>query len=284
MYLEDFSPGYGKRAPRAVLASDAPRLDLNGDWAFRFSPIGLGEPDGFPCPDFDDEEWDRLAVPSHWQLRGYGKPAYLNIPYPIPIDPPFVPDENETGDYRRVFELPEEWGDTPAVLRFEGVDSCARVWLNGVELGVTRGSRLSTEFDATEALCPGRNVLAVRVHQYSSGTYLEDQDTWRLSGIFRDVALLARPVGGIRDVFVHADYSDGGGRVRFDVAADGPVEVGIPCSGWRPPPPRRRSSSTGYGPGVRRIPSSTRPPSLPRASGCACGSASARSRSTETAC
>ncbi|MEQ4724441.1 glycoside hydrolase family 2 TIM barrel-domain containing protein [Nonomuraea sp. B19D2] len=231
MYLEDFSPGYGKLAPRAVLASDAPRLDLNGDWAFRFSPIGLGEPDGFPCPDFDDEEWDRLAVPSHWQLHGYGKPAYLNIPYPIPIDPPFVPDENQTGDYRRVFELPEEWGDTPAVLRFEGVDSCARVWLNGVELGVTTGSRLPTEFDATKALCPGRNVLAVRVHQYSSGTYLEDQDTWRLSGIFRDVALLARPVGGIRDVFVHADYSDGGGRVRFDVAADGPAEVSIPLLG-----------------------------------------------------
>ncbi|WP_431930751.1 glycoside hydrolase family 2 TIM barrel-domain containing protein [Nonomuraea jabiensis] len=227
-YFEDVSPGYGKAAPRAVLASDAPRLDLNGDWSFRFSPIGLDEPDGFESPDFDDAQWDRLPVPSHWQLHGYGKPAYLNIPYPIPVDPPFVPDENQTGDYRREFD----WDGSPAVLRFEGVDSCARVWLNGVELGVTRGSRLPAEFDASEVLVKGRNVLAVRVHQYSSGTYLEDQDTWRLSGIFRDVTLLARPAGGIRDVFVHAGYqADGGGRVRLEVDADGPVEVSIPLLG-----------------------------------------------------
>ncbi|MFI7643470.1 glycoside hydrolase family 2 TIM barrel-domain containing protein, partial [Nonomuraea sp. NPDC049400] len=232
-YFEDFSPGYGRLAPRAVLASDAPRLDLNGDWAFRFSETGLDEPDGFELPGYDDMGWDRLPVPSHWQLHGYGKPAYLNIPYPIPLDPPFVPDENQTGDYRRVFDLPGSWDGTHAVVRFEGVDSCARVWLNGVELGVSRGSRLPVEFDASEALRPGRNVLAVRVHQYSSGTYLEDQDTWRLSGIFRDVALLARPVGGIRDVFVQADYdvSSGGGRVRFEVEAGAPVEVGIPLLG-----------------------------------------------------
>ncbi|RVX39821.1 glycosyl hydrolase family 2 [Nonomuraea polychroma] len=202
-------------------------------WAFRFSQTGLDEPDGFELPTYDDQEWDRLPVPSHWQLHGYGKPAYLNIPYPIPLDPPFVPDENQTGDYRRVFDLPDSWDGTPAVVRFEGVDSCARVWLNGVELGVSRGSRLPVEFDASEALRPGRNVLAVRVHQYSSGTYLEDQDTWRLSGIFRDVALPARPVGGIRDVFVHADFdvSGGGGRVRFDVEAGAPVEVSIPLLG-----------------------------------------------------
>ncbi|WP_323186126.1 sugar-binding domain-containing protein [Streptomyces sp. NBC_00047] len=96
------------------------------------------------------------------------------------------------------------------------MDSCARVWLNSRELGVTYGSRLPTEFDVTELLRPGRNVLAVRVHQFSAGTYLEDQDTWRLSGIFRDVSLLARPEGGIRDVFVHADYDadTGAGRLR----------------------------------------------------------------------
>ncbi|MEV4114329.1 glycoside hydrolase family 2 TIM barrel-domain containing protein [Nonomuraea sp. NPDC049695] len=232
-YFEDFSPGYGGLAPRAVLVSDAPRLDLNGDWAFRFSQTGLDEPDGFELPTYDDKEWDRLPVPSHWQLHGYGKPAYLNIPYPIPLDPPFVPDENQTGDYRRVFDLPGSWEGIPAVMRFEGVDSCARVWLNGLELGVSRGSRLPVEFDASEALRPGCNVLTARVHQYSSGTYLEDQDTWRLSGIFRDVALLARPVGGIRDVFVHADYdaSSGGGQVRFEVEAGASVQVSIPLLG-----------------------------------------------------
>ncbi|WP_309113142.1 glycoside hydrolase family 2 TIM barrel-domain containing protein [Saccharothrix sp.] len=232
-YFEVFSPGYGKAAPRAVPASDAPRLDLNGDWAFRFSATLLDEPDGFERPDFDDTGWDRLPVPSHWQLHGYGEPAYVNIAYPIPVDPPFVPDENQTGDYRRVFDVPQSWAGTPAVVRFEGVDSCARVFLNGVELGVTFGSRLPTEFDVSSALRPGRNVLAVRVHQYSSGTYLEDQDTWRMSGIFRDVTLLARPAGGIRDVFVHADYdaATGGGRLRVDVDSDAPAAITIPRLG-----------------------------------------------------
>src|SRR5918999_1019926 len=104
-YFEDFSPGYGRLAPRAALTSDAARLDLNGDWAFRHSATGLDEPDGFELPGFDDAGWDRLAVPSHWQLHRYGKPMYLNVPYPIPVDPPFVPDENPTGDYRRVFDV-----------------------------------------------------------------------------------------------------------------------------------------------------------------------------------
>jgi beta-galactosidase len=232
-YFEDFSPGYGSLAPRAAMRSDARRIDLSGSWAFRYSPTVVAEPDGFELPEFDDGGWDRLPVPSHWQLHGHGRPAYLNIRYPIPVDPPFVPDENPTGDYRRVFDLPESWTGTPAVLRFEGVDSCARVWLNGVELGVSRGSRLPVEFDATTALHPGRNVLAVRVHQYSSGTYLEDQDTWRISGIFREVALIARPAGGIRDVFVHADYDagTGGGRLRIDVDAGAPVRVDIPGLG-----------------------------------------------------
>jgi len=205
-------------------------VQLGGKWAFRFSPTLQYESDGFEQVQFDDAEWDRLEVPSHWQLRGYGQPAYLNIPYPIPVDPPFVPDENQTGDYRRTFDLPPSWAGAAAVLRFEGVDSCARVWLNGVELGVTRGSRLPVEFDASAALVPGRNVLAVRVHQYSSGTYLEDQDMWRMSGIFRDVVLLARPTSGIRDVFVNADYdpATGGGRLSLEVDAQGPVTVSIP--------------------------------------------------------
>ncbi|MBD0842898.1 glycoside hydrolase family 2 TIM barrel-domain containing protein [Streptomyces sp. TRM68416] len=234
-YFEDFTPGRGRLPPRAVLDSDAPRIDLNGQWAFRFSSALRAESDGFQDPEFDDGSWDALPVPSHWQLRGYGRPVYLNIAYPVPLDPPFVPQENETGDYRRVFDLPDSWQDLPAVVRFEGVDSCARVWLNGTELGVTYGSRLAAEFDVTALLRPGRNVLAVRVHQFSAGTYLEDQDTWRLSGIFRDVALLARPAGGIRDAFVHADYDDatGEGRLRVDVATDtdAPVRISVPALG-----------------------------------------------------
>jgi beta-galactosidase len=227
-YFEDFSPGHGVARARAAMQTDAARLDLSGGWAFRLSPMARVESDGFELPGFDDSAWDRLAVPSHWQLRGYGHPAYLNINYPIPVDPPFVPDENPTGDYRREFELPTSWTGA-AVVRFEGVESCARVWLNGAELGVSFGSRLPVEFDATAALRPGRNVLAARVHQYSAGTYLEDQDTWRMAGIFREVALLARPAEGIRDVFVHADYdaATGGGRLRVDAEAAASVHVSI---------------------------------------------------------
>jgi len=138
-YFESFAPGRARLTPRSALDSDAPRIDLDGAWAFRFSPTLWPEPDGFEDPEFDDGSWDRLPVPSHWQLHGYERPVYLNISYPIALDPSFVPDENETGDYRRVFDLPASWEGSRAVLRFEGVDSCAQVWLNGRELGVTYG-------------------------------------------------------------------------------------------------------------------------------------------------
>ena len=146
-------------------------------------------------------------MPSHWQLHGYGSPAYTNVVYPFPVEPPHVPDENPTGDYRRPFTVPDEWAGMDAILRFEGVDSCLRAWLNGVELGTAMGSRLPTEFEVGELLRPGEeNVLAVRVHQWSAGSYLEDQDMWWLSGIFRSVTLLARPADALDDVFVHAGY------------------------------------------------------------------------------
>lgn len=115
-------------------------------------------------------------------------PLYTNTAFPIPLDPPHVPDENPTGDYRLVFDVPPSRG--PSALRFQGVDSCATAWLNGERLGWTSGSRLPTEFDARPR--PGRNVLAVRVHRWSPGAYLEDQDMWWLPGIFRDVGLIER--------------------------------------------------------------------------------------------
>ncbi|TWD75154.1 beta-galactosidase [Kribbella amoyensis] len=205
-YYEDPGPGYGALAPRAAVRSDAPRLSLNGTWRFHLAESVAEAPAGFEQPDFDDAGWDTIAVPSSWPMHGFGRPAYTNQPYPFPVDPPFVPDENPTGDHRLEFELDATWSGVPAVLRFDGVDSCARVYLNGAELGVSRGSRVPVEFDVSAQLLPGRNVLAVRVHQWSSGSYLEDQDMWWLPGIFRDVTLLARPAGGVADVFVHADY------------------------------------------------------------------------------
>ncbi|MFI1398058.1 glycoside hydrolase family 2 TIM barrel-domain containing protein [Streptomyces sp. NPDC020681] len=220
-YVEDPSPGRGRLAPRASFASDAQAVPLDGDWRFRAAP-GLGAlTPGFEDPGFDDSGWDTLPVPSCWQQHSIGSPAYTNVTYPFPVDPPRVPDENPTGEYRREFTLPDAWPDGRGVLRFEGVDSCFAVWLNGTPLGDGKGSRLPTEFDVTDVLRPGRNVLAVRVHQWSAGSYLEDQDMWWLSGIFRSVRLLARPAAGLDDLFVHADYDHTTGEGILSVETSG---------------------------------------------------------------
>lgn len=237
-YWQSTRPGEGRRAPRADAIGDAPVLDLNGTWRFRLSATAAGTGSAFLADDFDDSGWDAMAVPSHWVLEEFTPlaggprrrmlgtaegPVYTNTAYPIPLDPPHVSEQNPTGDYRLVFDVPEEFG--PAVLRFQGVDSCARVWLNGEELGWSMGSRLPFEFDAP--VRAGRNVLAVRVHRWSAGTYLEDQDMWWLPGIFRDVELIARPSGAIDDHFVHADYDHrtGTGTLRVDASAPAIVEI-----------------------------------------------------------
>jgi beta-galactosidase len=219
--------GAGALPARAWSRSDAPVLELSGEWRFRLSPRADLD-DGFAAPSFDDAGWDRLPVPSHWQLHGHGAPAYTNVVYPFPVDPPHVPTDNPTGDYRVGFRLPSGWDAERTVLRFEGVDSCCRTWLNGRELGSSTGSRLPVELDATAALQDGDNLLAVRVHQWSAGSYLEDQDMWWLSGIFREVRLLARPAGAIGDWFVHAgyDHQTGAGTLRVDT--DVPARLRVP--------------------------------------------------------
>lgn len=227
-YYEQFHPTKGIRRPRAWFISDAPRFSLNGDWRFRYSSRADIPED--PTDMGTDAGWDTLAVPAHWQLKGYGHPSYTNTRYPFPVDPPFVPNENPTGDYRRTFEVPSYWKATDGiVLRFEGVDSCAKVWLNGVELGVIAGSRLPAEFDVSEAIRrEGPNLLAVRVHQWSSGTYLEDQDMWWLSGIFRDVTLLARPAGGIDDFSIVADYDHKSSTGTLHIATEADAKILVP--------------------------------------------------------
>ncbi|MBR7829974.1 DUF4981 domain-containing protein [Actinospica sp. MGRD01-02] len=218
-YVESPAPGHGRLRPRACFGSDVPAVDLDGDWRFRLA-AGLGDlTAGFQEPGFQDIGWDEMPVPAFWQLNDYGKAAYLNIDYPFPVDPPRVPDANPTGEYRRGFELPADFPLERAVLRFEGVDSCFAVWVNGVLLGDGKGSRLPTEFDASRAVRHGRNVVAVRVHQWSAGSYLEDQDMWWMSGIFRSVRLLAR---GLEDYFVHADYDHVTGTGTLSVETTAP--------------------------------------------------------------
>ncbi|WP_051819832.1 glycoside hydrolase family 2 TIM barrel-domain containing protein [Streptomyces sp. NRRL S-920] len=231
---EDVSPGTGCLPPRAwYAASDACALSLNGTWRFRLSPTADAEDDAFAADGHDCAAWDDITVPGHWVLQGHGAPHYTNQLYPFPVDPPRVPTDNPTGDHRRTFDLPADWpGPGTAVLRFDGVESCARVWLNGTELGDFKGSRLPHEFDVGALLRPAGNVLAVRVHQWSSGSYLEDQDQWWLPGIFRDVTLLHRPEGCAGDHFVHASYDHraGTGTLRVDADVEGRVlvsELGI---------------------------------------------------------
>ena len=174
-YIEDRAAGSGRQAPRAAIHSDARRIPLDGQWAFRLASGVHDLTADFAAPDFDDSAWEPIPVPSCWQMVGvpetprYGAPAYTNTRFPFPVDPPRVPRENPTGEYRRVLDLPEDWHAARTLLRFEGVDSCFVSWCNGVLLGHGTGSRLTTEFDVTAALRPGRNVIAVRVHQWSAG-------------------------------------------------------------------------------------------------------------------
>ncbi|UIX29968.1 glycoside hydrolase family 2 TIM barrel-domain containing protein [Streptomyces sp. GQFP] len=233
-YVESVSPGTGALPPRAWYASsDAGSLSLNGSWSFRLSPTADGADDSFAAPGYDAGDWAEVTVPGHWVLQGdgaFGSPIYTNHLYPFPVDPPRVPTENPTGDHLHVFDLPSDWPDLSdggAVLRFDGVESCARVWLNGTELGEFKGSRLPHEFAVGQLLKPSGNVLAVRVHQWSAGSYLEDQDQWWLPGIFRDVTLLHRPAGSAGDFFVHAsyDHTAGTGTLRVESDVDGRVTV-----------------------------------------------------------
>ncbi|AWT46158.1 MULTISPECIES: glycoside hydrolase family 2 TIM barrel-domain containing protein [Streptomyces] len=228
-YVEDVSPGGGALPPRAwYAASDAKSLSLNGSWRFRLSATADAEDDTFAEPGHDTGDWAEVTVPGHWVLQGHGAPIYTNHLYPFPVDPPRVPTENPTGDHVRHFDLPADWpADGAAVLRFDGVESCARVWLNGTDIGEFKGSRLPHEFAVGHLLRPAGNVLAVRVHQWSAGSYLEDQDQWWLPGIFRDVTLLHRPAGCVLDFFVHASYDhvSGEGTLRVDSDTDGRVTV-----------------------------------------------------------
>ena len=193
------------RLPARAYYLPAQTLSLSGRWKFHFATSPL-EPD--PSPN-DLDAWSGIDVPGHWQLQGWGHPQYTNIDFPFPCNPPFVPSENPTGIYETTFTVPDEWGGVDGGLdyrlRFEGVDSAYHFWVNDAEIGYNQGSRNAAEFDINNVVQYGQenvNTLRVKVYQWSDGSYIEDQDMWWLSGIFRDVYLIAFPrKGRVEDFF-----------------------------------------------------------------------------------
>lgn len=196
-------------------------LSLNGTWKFSFA----GSPDA--SPDLSHEQnvrnWDDIEVPSNWELQGYGIPIYTNHRYPFePVDPPNVPDDNNpVGCYYRSFFLPPSWAEMDIIIHFGGVSSAFYVYINGKEAGYSQGSCLPAEFNITHYLEPGENTVSVKVFRWSDGSYLEDQDHWRLSGIFREVMLFAEPGARINDFFLQTEldsnYRDGIIRIRPEI-------------------------------------------------------------------
>jgi len=167
--------------PRSYWIPDT-SLSLNGQWDFHYASCPEEAPGPTSSPDTD---WTTIQVPGHWQLQGHGIPHYTNVQYPFPVCPPHVPTENPTGTYRRMFHVPPTWDASSQLrLRLDGVDSAYHIWINGVLIGYAEGSRNASEFDVTPYVdTKGANEIVVRVLQWCSGSYIEDQDQWWLSGL-----------------------------------------------------------------------------------------------------
>ncbi|HTY86538.1 MAG TPA: glycoside hydrolase family 2 TIM barrel-domain containing protein [Candidatus Acidoferrum sp.] len=216
---------------------------LNGPWKFNWVPKPEDRPTNFFQTDFDDSAWTNIDVPSNWERKGFGVPIYLGSGYPFKIDPPRVTDEPPTnwtayaqrdpvGSYRRTFELPADWAGRRVFIHFDGVESAFYLWVNGRRVGYSQDSRTPAEFDLTDYVQPGTNLIAVEVYRWSDGSYLEDQDKWRLSGIFRPVYLYSTANARIRDFAVRTEldpnYCDGTLQIKPDLAA----YAGFPLTGW----------------------------------------------------
>jgi beta-galactosidase len=220
-------------------ASPFARL-LGGRWKFHWSPTPAGRPADFHRPEYDAAGWAEIKVPSNWEMEGYGTPIYTNIVYPFKRDAPRVMGEppadwtafgerNPVGSYRRTFDLPAAWAGRRTFLVFGGVSSAFYVWVNGRRVGYSEDSRLPAEFDITDYVKPSGNLLAVEVYRWSDGSYLEDQDFWRMSGIFRDVQLVSRAPLHVRDFYARttldADYRDAALKLRVKVRNAGQREA-----------------------------------------------------------
>lgn len=200
--------GIGRREARTAFYKDSQKkISLNGEWDFKYVDAPELSPEGFE-QSWAREGWDKIDVPSVWQLRGYDKMHYTDVLYPFPVNPPYVPDENPTGIYKKIVVLDEQWMEKDTVLKFHGVDSAFDVWVNGNHVGFGKVSRLPSEFDITGFVKTGENDITVRVYKWSDGTYLEDQDMWWLSGIYRDVELINEEKNAVLDLRVNGTLDD----------------------------------------------------------------------------
>ncbi|MCG8443163.1 MAG: DUF4981 domain-containing protein [Caulobacterales bacterium] len=228
----------GKEPPRAsafgfesqalALARDKAasryHLSLNGVWKFHWTRAPADRPRAFWREDFDDTGWSDIPVPANWERHGFGRPYYHSIEYVFPMNQPFIPhDYNPVGSYRRSFTMPADWSGREVFLHVGAAKSAMYVWVNGREIGYSQGSKLPAEFNVTEHVRPGENSLALEVYRWSDGSYLEDQDFWRVSGIQRNVYLYAAPTARIRDFFARAGldetFTDGRLALAVDLAA-----------------------------------------------------------------
>ncbi|MBK8515723.1 MAG: DUF4981 domain-containing protein [Saprospiraceae bacterium] len=187
---------------------------LNGKWHFYYADSVQARPRDFYKNDFDIRGWDTITVPSNWEMKGYGIPFYTNIKYMFPANPPYIPHEiNNNGSYKREFDIPSEWQSEDIYLHFAGVSGAMYIWVNGIFVGYNQGSKTPAEFNITKQAKPGNNTIAVQVFRWSDGSYMEDQDFWRLTGIERDVYIYSAPKVDLRDFKVNADlqndYKDG---------------------------------------------------------------------------
>lgn len=201
---------------------------LNGNWKFHWAGRPQDRSVGFEAVDFDDTNWHTIDVPSCVEMRGFGSPGYTNIRYPHKLEWPKIldrdtgrPDYNPVSSYRTRFTVPEDWMKRDVILRFDGVYSAYYVWVNGQKVGYAEDSKLPSEFDITSCLKEGENLLCVEVYRWCDGSYLEDQDMFRFSGIFRDVTLWAKPRNGIWDFTVRTSPADGYTRWNLEVEVDG---------------------------------------------------------------
>ena len=241
-YYEDLSVLHENTMPaRAYYIPASKRMDnlvehreesdrmqlLNGTWKFQYFNSIYNIKDSFFEKNYDTENFDEIQVPSVWQMAGYDTHQYTNIRYPFPFDPPYVPQDIPCGAYVHTFEYSRDEKAPKSFLNFEGVDSCFYVWINGSYIGYSQVSHMTSEFDVTDVLQDGTNTVAVLVMKWCDGSYLEDQDKFRMSGIFRDVYILKRPKQAISDYHIKTRIEDMLAKVEIEMKFYSPLNVKI---------------------------------------------------------